>query len=60
MPLKHTKKCTEAKAERNKGKYKPVYITQEHHDRIVAKAKVEMCTNAHVGECLIQQFLDSL
>jgi hypothetical protein len=49
-----------AKADRNRGKYKPVYITQEHHDRILAKARQEVCTKAHVGECLIQQFLNSI
>ena len=40
--------------------YKPVYITLEHYQRIIAKAKVEMCTNAQVGECLIKQFINSL
>jgi hypothetical protein len=40
--------------------YKPVYISPDHYDRIIAKAKVEVCTNAQVGECLIRQFLEEV
>ena len=50
----------QAKAERNKGKFKPVYLSQEHHGRIIAKARQEDSTKAHVGECLIRQFIDSV